>query len=202
MNTRNPRILDGWMKKAELTVYEKLEAVGRSNVTVRIEWASRFIAKIGEARIISHARREGRIRLSMPLWPMAPESERTETVVHELAHILDFLDRGPIKPVVARNSRGRLTRKREEQHGASWEKWMRKLGYPNPSRCHRVGAEQTAARIMEKRAANPAKRVTCPLCLQQVVVGPRQFKAMLRGTAYIHKKCGGRLGPLEASKGG
>lgn len=190
-----------WMRSAEALVKAKLAEVGHENVSVSIEWAEKFISTGGTGKVTSHPRKEGRIRLSKPLWPKATEADRTETVVHELAHVLDFLARGPETPrQVFIGDRWRWQRR--DIHGPSWKAWMRVLGYPNPSRTHKIASQEIAARRRRKRAAKVGGngwRVPCERCQQDVRMGPRQYSTARKGRrVYTHTGCGGSMDLVSA----
>jgi len=85
---------------------------------LRIEWAPRFTAKLGEARLrIYH--HEARVRFSLPLWPRASAEWRDNVVAHELAHLI----------VYWRKVRGDYGRRRIMPHGPEWQDVMRAMGY-------------------------------------------------------------------------
>lgn len=86
---------------------------------IRLTWNGRFTARFGDACPAKH-----QIRLSKPLWPRMPISERHETVVHELCHMAhaylypkDFY------------ARDRRTGKRKNIHGKVWRDLMNQCGY-------------------------------------------------------------------------
>ena len=65
----------------------KLIEIGRPELKIRWEWNDRFTRRMGDAKS-DPSGAGGRVRFSKPLWPVASEAERRETVLHELAHIL------------------------------------------------------------------------------------------------------------------
>ena len=182
-------------ERAKALILKKLADVNKPGVFVAIRWSARYIAKMGSAQLTSRERQEGRITLSKALWPEASPEQRDETIVHELAHILDALTKTP-KPIRLTTD-FRVKRKRRVFHGPSWKAWMARLGYPRASVTHDVGAQAAHARRRAKRSATRGGNgwsVSCNRCASSVRMGPLQFKKARRGThAYTHKGCGGVL---------
>ena len=56
---------------------------------IRVEWNGRFTRRLGDATY-NHATKNGRIRLSTQLWASMNEYEKTDTVLHEVAHIINM----------------------------------------------------------------------------------------------------------------
>lgn len=114
-------------KKARQDAKEALEKLGYPELFehLRIEWNSRFSARMGDARYRSM--RDCRIRLSEPLWPRASEEKRRNTVIHEICHIV----------VAHEYSFVALSKLRPKPHGPEWQAKMRACG-EDPKRCHSV----------------------------------------------------------------
>lgn len=143
----------------------KLGAGGLSGL-VKVEWNKRFTWKMGDAQY----RPTMRIRLSTSLWPLATEAERTETVIHEVCHIVDR-HLASVDPSYQRSS----------SHGFSWRALMSKCGAKG-DRCHSV---KRPPEMLRKRAVKvemtcgcrtfrykPSKagRYFCKTCKTMIVV--------------------------------
>ncbi len=100
-----------------------------------LEWSDRMSRTVGLA-LYSKKTSTAIIRLSTVLWKVAPETEKRETVFHELAHIM--VDAMRAHDPVRAKFRGR----RNAHHGPEWVRVMTALGYPNPRRCHDLFNEE------------------------------------------------------------
>lgn len=110
-----------------------VEACHANNVAhlaerICIEYNERFSSRMGDANWTKQ-----RIRLSGPLFDIAPISEQEDTVKHEACHlIVAFIaQRGlPVRP-----------RPRPKPHGAEWRAAMRRCGL-SPTRTHGIDTRQ------------------------------------------------------------
>ncbi len=150
---------------------EKL--LGPNNVVVEIQWKSRFTARAGDATYKLRPCPHGVIRLSLPIWELADDSERYQTVVHETCHVVQMYLHKP----------GEWT---GGPHGYKWQQLMRKCGV-KPERCHKVNTaplkrrrhgekfvikcgcrEHTLGVIQTKWVKERKKRYRCRLCGQEL----------------------------------
>lgn len=148
-------------------VHETLVTLGQEGLlaTLQVEWNARFTWKMGDACYLPTPR----IRLSAPLWPLADEAERRETVIHEVCHVVDR-HLASIDP----------TYQRSGHHGFSWRVLMSKCGAKG-DRCHSV---KRPPEMRRKRATKvemtcgcrsfwytPAKagRYFCKTCRNKIV---------------------------------
>lgn len=122
-------------------------------------WNDRLTTCFGKAYL-----REGRVQLSSKLWKRATPKERREVVAHELCHISAFDKNG------------------DRGHGRGWLAEMRKCGYPNATRCHKVSVIGIANR-------HP---VFCDCKVH--MISPQRFKKLrARTVKYTCNKCGAKL---------
>lgn len=145
------------------TTIQKLQVEGLS---VDIEWKTRFTRKAGDARYYPALKR-GRIRLSVPLWPRMPEAEKTETIVHELCHL------------IANHKFGRV-----QAHGQKWKLLMRMAGYPNARRCHTIDRTGLGRKVLKYK-------YTCTC--SGGYIGPKRFQKWLIGEKYTCRTCRSRI---------
>ncbi len=147
---------------------DALEMLGYPNLSVRIEWNERFTARMGDAsyRIAAGPR----IRLSSPLWPLAGEAERRETVIHEICHIVAFHE-------------SFLSGKRIKAHGSEWKSKMRACGL-EPLRCHKID-------VSKAPGSRRKMKIYCA-CDSPHMVSAKKYNKVLCGINYKCKQCGGR----------
>lgn len=112
----------------------------------------------------------GLIKINTKVFQRAPETECIETLTHEIAHILANLKAGKCVG-----------------HKRGWKEMMKKLGYPNPSRCHTVDVKDLARR--QKRYI-----LKCPGCqwLSKITAARRTrwYKKLKKGLTEIRcTKC-------------
>lgn len=142
----------------------KLGCGGLSGI-VKVEWNSRFVWRMGDAQY----KPVPRIRLSTPLWPLATEAQRRETVIHEVCHVVD-----------RHLSSVDLTYRRDGHHGRSWRLLMLKCGEAG-TRCHTVKRPPEMRRKTQQIEMScgcrvflytPAKagRYFCKTCKNKIVV--------------------------------
>jgi SprT protein len=108
------------------------------------------------------------IKISIPYWIHATEEERTNTIYHEICHLL------------AKNKYSYKIK----PHGWEWRDLMRKCGQM-PSRTHKVDtgfASRSRGLIL----------VSCN-CSEGCRVGPTVYKRIKLGVGYRCKRCKGRL---------
>lgn len=125
---------------------------------ITVQWSNRFTAKMGLANCP-----EMRIVLSKPLWPLASEADRRETVIHEVCHLVDWIS----------NPRAR-------SHGPSWQALMRRCGL-EPRRCHDVPIPEEFRRKVERVSARCACRT--------VEISKQRVARMRKGRIYTCMLC-------------
>jgi len=140
---------------------------------VTCTWNNRFTRRMGDATVkkIWYPLRKGHIRLSTPLWPRASATEREETIIHEVCHVLAELLAGPSRRV---------------GHGQGWKNLMQRCGV-EPKRCHQVdtsGLKRKGKRYpaacacktwqlgatRHKRLLDWPGKYGCPKCRQPLVL--------------------------------
>jgi predicted SprT family Zn-dependent metalloprotease len=155
-----------------------LDEAGYPNLKVKYEFNNRFTRRLGDANYFHHLG-YGRIRLSNKLWPTMHENEQIDTVLHELAHVIDIYVNGHIKD--------------NGGHGFTWKCIAQKIG-ARPERYAR------------KNAANFAKfkrkttRYLIPCHCQTYKITAHRYNKMVKGTRYRCKKCGYLLEYWRAKK--
>lgn len=89
------------------------------------EWNKRFTWRLGDANYGKLL-----IRLSYQAWPLLPQHERKDTVVHEVCHLLTYYGwRKNFRSDWLRN------KNRPSAHGKEWKEMMKRAGIKNPQRC-------------------------------------------------------------------
>ncbi len=149
-------------------VDDALEQLGYPDLQILIGWNSRFTSRMGDA---SCPYLIGGIRLSIPLWPRASESERREVVLHEVCHVV----------VIYENKK---TGKKVRSHGREWQHKMRQLGL-EPKRCHQVSTEGL-------KRTRKTVQMYCACKIQMET--PRVAKRISRGSHWYRcVKCKAKL---------
>lgn len=87
---------------------------------IKIEFNGRFTQRLGDARYNPKSKK-GEIRFSRPLWPRTDDTERYNTIVHEVCHIVTH----------------KLHGYAAKAHGREWKDLMILCGV-KPDRCHNV----------------------------------------------------------------
>lgn len=136
---------------------------------IRVAWSGRFSARMGDARW-DHRRGLGFIRLSSQLWPKASPDEQLETIAHEASHVIADHKFG-----------GR------QMHGPRWQEMMRRCGYQNPRRCHRVDIDEIRTRRRRRQL-----RAACG-CLGGILISLIVARRVQAGAAYACRTCRQRL---------
>ncbi|MCE5302612.1 MAG: SprT family zinc-dependent metalloprotease [Planctomycetaceae bacterium] len=146
---------------------------------IQIEWNRRFTRRLGDA-IFNPITFQSTIRLSIPLWPIASEQDRMETVVHEACHLIVWHKFNQfIKP-----------------HGPEWRQAMENCGV-QPLRTHEVDRTSLARRqrlFILKDCPNE----------HQCRMSVREFNQIQRGAVMECQKCGlvvGREAAVELDNG-
>lgn len=149
---------------------ETLIKLGCSAICNRfqIEWNSRFTWKMGLAHT-AMVKMYPYIELSSALWPYATETEKYETVVHEVCHIAN-----------AYKTRTDPSYVDDGGHGESWKKLMIACGVP-PNRCHNVKSPIDLPG-KNKRFEGKCKCKTWQLTQNRIT-------RMKRGVHYFCKTC-------------
>ncbi len=99
--------------------------------SLSVEWNERFTSRLGSARSI-WVTKNFHLRFSVPLWPRATPTERRETVIHEVCHL-----------VAQKRAWARVVK--IQPHGPEWERLMWQCGV-EPTRTHNVSNEGLTTR--------------------------------------------------------
>lgn len=162
-------------------IQRKLCKIGKSHLKIQWSFNTSFTRRMGDAKP-DLDRSGGRLRFSTPLWPVASEAERTETVLHELAHILDFAENG------RRYNYGRRGRRTVERHGASFKRILISLGGTG-DRTHNVNRDHVKRK--QARWSFP-----CPGCQTPISFGKAmRTRWITRGQIRQCRCCKTSLGP-------
>ena len=121
---------------------------------LQLSFNARFTSCMGDARYCKESKK-AIIRLSTPLWPLATSAQRRETIIHEAAHVIDWVKHG------------------RSSHGWKWRRIMIQLGYPNPARCHDVDTSSV------KRGKRKQKQCKCACGIKPI--GPIRHKRAMAG---------------------
>lgn len=155
---------------------ETLRALGREDLIALlwIDWKERFTSRMGDAlyatkdqrvrRSSERFRIDGticRCRFSIPLWLRATESERRQTVIHEVCHL------------VAAHEAHLAGRKVSSPHGREWKAVMRRAGV-TPKRCHNVNNKGLGKKTIPAKCSCGEHYVT-PLVGGRIIVLQRVY---------------------------
>lgn len=153
-------------KATKSLVKEYLKKLNAEEIKVNIIWNKRFISKMGDA-LYYPGKLEGRIRLSSKLWVRATEVQRSETVIHELCHIVNA------------HRAHKNGRPRPASHGREWKLLMHSCGV-HPKRTHCVDNKDLVA---HRRVKAPCK------CEPDRMVTKYVAGRIAAGARYRCKKC-------------
>lgn len=151
-------------------IRDTLMVLGAPNLKVVFEMNYSFTRRMGDAEYFP-AEQSGLVRFSMPLWPLASPTERYETIVHEVCHIVDKYF-----------SYTKAGWGRDSSHGYRWQSLMIKCGL-EPTRCHTV---QRPPELKRK----PQTKFTVYCGCKEHRVTNTILKRMSGGTKYRCQKCG------------
>lgn len=130
--------------------------------SIKLTFNHRFTRKMGFATYHTNA-----IELSGPLFQRATDEQRTETIIHEVCHLISYHKFGSI-------GRG---------HKDLWKQQMRICGYANPQRCHNVNADDLVR-------GGGYKLYFCTGCNKDIKIGPVVFKRIqTKQRSYFCIKC-------------
>jgi SprT protein len=133
-----------------------------NSLIIHVEWNNKFVRRIGDA-IYYFKNCFGIIRLSTKLWPLASASQRKETVVHELCHIVKQKNCGHYK----------------QPHNEEWKELMLQCGVEP-----RIGHTICHPDISNRRVKAKCK-------CGESFLGPIQARRVKSGEAcYKCSKCG------------
>jgi len=168
---------------------ETLRALGREDLIdhLNIEWNTKFTSRLGDACYVNVASLPSwrklpkkynkyiidgivaRLRFSAPIWPRANETERYQTVVHEVCHLVTsheaFLENRP----------------RPEAHGWEWKRTMRRAGV-RPERCHHVNTKGLGSKKSRK---TEVAHCNC----RDHSITPAMARKIGKGHLYICRDC-------------
>jgi len=149
----------------ELTNY-CLDELRCPNLCIKIQFNKRFTNRMGDARYFKRGQ-YGLTRYSQPLWPRADRTERDNTVIHEVCHVVaDFK-----YPELVR---------RQGIHGDIWQTLHRICG-AEPMVRHNVCNNGLRKQVKKYR-------VKCD-CPTGVIITANRLSRMRKGTRYICNKC-------------
>lgn len=132
---------------------------------IKYEFNRRFTARLGDATW-KPMQNIGVVRFSLPLWERASETEKYETIVHEVCHIIA-------------NSQARATGYINQPHGPEWKRLMIICGVA-PESCHTVNRDGLARKL-------PRVQATCG-CMTHNITTNRATR-MSKGKKYKCLKC-------------
>lgn len=160
---------------------ETLRALGREDMIelLWVDWKSRFTSRMGDALYAtngSRVRRSSekfrvngtvcRMRLSIPLWTRATETERENTVIHEICHL-----------VAAHEAHLHGTNV-SSAHGYEWKSVMCRAGV-TPKRCHNVSNKGLSSR----------RRIPAKCACKDHELTPLVAGRILGGAKYTCRGC-------------
>jgi len=166
---------------------ETLRALGREDLIdhLTVEWSTRFTSRLGDALYIDIIAipswrklakkydrnaidgKVCRLRFSAPIWPRADETERYETVVHEVAHL------------VTSHEAALVGRNKPQSHGYEWESVMRRAGV-SPKRTHSV----------DVKGLKGKKKTDVAHCgCKDHAITPAMGKKISDGALYMCRSC-------------
>jgi predicted SprT family Zn-dependent metalloprotease len=119
---------------------------------------------------LQHSFLDGPATRLTQMWSKASHEERVETITHEACHIIaDYRFGG------------------RQRHGPRWQEMMRRCGYQNPQRCHRVDQDGIRARRLGRRLSAACGRPG------GILVTPVTARRVRAGTIYLCRACGQQL---------
>lgn len=137
---------------------------------INIRWSNRMTSAMGNASRKSMMASQYLVKLSTPLFLRATVEERTQTVIHEVCHVLDG-----------------IVNNRKMSHGPTWKAMMRRAGV-QPKRFHNV--DNTGLRKAQK-----TYRYVCPHGHKAFDLGAVRHKNMQSpyGRKYVCPVCQTKL---------
>jgi predicted SprT family Zn-dependent metalloprotease len=153
---------------------------GQPALVLAVEINNRLRTSMGRAKVDRHGNKT--VEFNPRLFARATVEERRQTVAHEVAHILAFVESGKM------------------DHGPAWKRVMRRLGF-DPKRCHRV--DTAGIRVRQDRIA-----VQCPescgwTCNMAKATHTKWRNKLSRGTHSARcPKCGARFNAAHFERGG
>jgi SprT protein len=150
---------------------DELEILG----VLEVEWNERFTSKMGSAKS-RRLTEDFLLRFSAPLWPRATPTERHETVIHEVCHLVAQ------KRAWARGVK-------IQPHGPEWEQLMRECSI-EPERTHSVSNEGLTTR----------RRVKVSCKCGTFSVTPYVAGRIAAGATYRCRKCSVKISAPAGTK--
>lgn len=138
-----------------LTACEKNDCIELAN-KAQIEWSNRMTSAMGIAYWMRNL-----IKLSIPIFALATEEQKEQTVVHEVCHLI-----------------ARFKNPTCKSHGREWKTAMRKAGYV-PERCHYVDC--TSLKRTHKRTRY---HYACVSCGKEYVVSAIKHSRLQKDKEY------------------
>ena len=167
-------LLQGNIMNVREWVQYGLSEAGFPNLTITVEWSNRFTARLGDANYFPD-KGYGRIRLSSKLWPTMSEEEQIDTVLHEVAHVVDFYCNGKVK-VRGKQNGG--------HHGPTWKAICKKIG----AKAKRYAGNDVADFAQFRRRV---VRYSVPChCDKPHIVTKHRLTKMRNGATYRCRRCG------------
>ena len=151
-----------WLQEAREIMNVTFMELGYEELipSMSISFNNRFTARLGDASYLLR-----QIRLSAPLWPLAGEDERFQTVVHEVCHIVTNHENYQIKGYTSK----------PPAHGNAWKAVMRRAGVP-VKRCHNVDRSS----LKRKQAPRKQFAVSCS-CGNVTEFGKTRYRRLVLG---------------------
>ena len=149
-------------------IREALQILGETALEnkISVEFNNDFTRRMGDASR-DRFTKTYKVRFSVPLWPLASETDRRETVFHEICHVVDM-------------ARGTFSSR--EAHGYNWARLMIQCGLA-PKRCHNIERPEELKYNVKHFEAKCA-------CMTHKITSHKRTK-MLNGTMrYRCMKCG------------
>jgi len=172
---------------------ETFRALGREDLIdhLTVEWSTRFTSRLGDACYIDVTAipswrkldkkfdrnvvdgKVCRLRFSAPIWPLADETQRYETVVHEVAHL------------VTSHEANLANRGKPQSHGYEWKSVMLRAGI-SPKTTHSVDVKGLKGKKTRKTDVAHCE------CKDHEIT-PAMAKKIGNGSLYICRSCKGYL---------
>ena len=156
-------------------VKETCEKCGCSEIAEKflVEFKGNFTSRMGDASTIGGKANNfkfGIIRFSTPIWKLATDAEKLQTIIHEVCHVIATYKYGYMK----------------KAHGWEWQQIMLSAGVL-PERCHKVDV----AALKKKKTEY---RVLCG-CEKGCRISQTILNRLGNGAIYRCRRCGVTLVP-------
>lgn len=155
-------------QQIRIWIRETLSILGETALEnkISVEYNNDFTRRMGDASRDRLAKTY-KVRFSIPLWPLATEAQRRETVIHEICHVVDM---------------ARGTFHSSEAHGHAWGQLMIQCGLA-PKRCHNVNRPAELRNKVQRFEAKCA-------CMTHQITSHKRTKMLANTMRYRCLKCG------------